>query len=121
MNSAIMFLLQHAIDQRPWGGFERLTLNEKSTVKIITVNAGQSLSLQRHEFRDEFWFVLAGSGTFRVGEKEHVVRPSESVFIPRHTKHRASAGQEKLIFLEIAFGEFYENDIERFEDDYGRA
>jgi mannose-6-phosphate isomerase-like protein (cupin superfamily) len=48
-------------EQRPWGSFRRFTENEISTVKIITVNADQELSLQYHKNRDEFWKVLAGN------------------------------------------------------------
>ncbi|HEY4501282.1 MAG TPA: hypothetical protein VJI70_03425 [Candidatus Paceibacterota bacterium] len=47
-------LTNYKIEERPWGNFERFTLNEKTTVKIITVNAGESISLQTHENRDEF-------------------------------------------------------------------
>ena len=53
---------------RPWGDFERFTLNETTTVKIITVKEGESISLQTHEHRDEFWRVLKGSGIIHIGD-----------------------------------------------------
>ena len=55
-------LTSYEKEQRPWGNFERFTLNEKTTVKIITVNAGEELSLQKHNNRTEFWKIISGSG-----------------------------------------------------------
>ncbi len=78
-------------DVRPWGQFERFTLNEKSTVKIITVNAGEEFSLQTHAERDEFWRVIGGYGTVTIGEEQHEATPGDEFFIPRGTKHRAEA------------------------------
>ena len=106
---------------RPWGDFERFTLNEKTTVKIITVNAGESISLQTHDHRDEFWHVIKGSGIIHIGDAEHAAHEGENVFCPRHTEHRVSGGPTGTVFLEIAFGDFDEGDIRRLEDRYGRA
>lgn len=108
-------------EQRPWGDFERFTLNEKTTVKIITVSAGEAFSLQTHEHRDEFWRVLRGSGTIRIADKDNDAKEGDVFFSPRHSKHRACGGPDGLTFLEIAFGEFDENDIQRLEDRYGRT
>ena len=107
-------------DVRPWGQFERFTLNERSTVKIITVNAGEAFSLQTHKSRDEFWRVISGYGTVTVGDSQEEANPGDEFFIPRGTVHRAEGGEEGLVFLEIAFGEFDEGDIVRLDDKYGR-
>jgi mannose-1-phosphate guanylyltransferase/mannose-1-phosphate guanylyltransferase/mannose-6-phosphate isomerase len=108
-------------DIRPWGEFERFTLNEASTVKIITVRESEAFSLQTHEHRDEFWRVIEGSGTITLGEQAHEAKSGDSFYCPRGTKHRAQGGPGGLVFLEIAFGEFNEADITRLEDKYGRA
>jgi len=108
-------------EQRPWGTFERFTLNEKTTVKIITVNPDQAFSLQTHDNRDEFWRVIKGSGVIRLNETDHAAKEGDVFFSPRHTEHRATGGPEGLTFLEIAFGEFTESDIKRLEDRYGRS
>jgi mannose-1-phosphate guanylyltransferase/mannose-1-phosphate guanylyltransferase/mannose-6-phosphate isomerase len=108
-------------DIRPWGQFERFTLNDPSTVKIITVNAGEEFSLQIHSRRDEFWRVIAGYGTITVGDEKHEATPGDEFFIETGSKHRAQGGEEGLVFLEIAFGEFDESDITRLEDKYGRV
>ena len=114
-------LAHYEKEERPWGDFERFTLNEKTTVKIVTVKAGEAISLQTHEHRDEFWRIIQGSGTIRIGEEDHPAHTGDTFFSPRHSKHRVEGGPEGLAFLEIAFGEFDENDIDRLEDKYGRT
>jgi mannose-6-phosphate isomerase-like protein (cupin superfamily) len=108
-------------EDRPWGNFERFTLNEASTVKIITVKPNEELSLQQHEHRDEKWRILQGGGRVVIGDTDTGVAPGDEFFVVRGTKHRVIAGPEGLLFLEIAFGNFDENDIIRFEDKYGRV
>ena len=114
--------LQHyQKEERPWGNFERFTLNENATVKIITVNSGEAISLQTHDHRDEFWRVISGSGTIRIGEEDRAAHVGDTFFTPRLTKHRIEGGLDGLVCLEIALGEFDESDITRLEDRYGRV
>ena len=107
--------------ERPWGNFERFTLNEKTTVKIVNVNEGESISLQTHENRDEFWRVIKGTGVIRIGDKDNEAREGDSFFCKRGSEHRVTGGAGGTVFLEIAFGDFDESDIRRLEDWYGRA
>lgn len=106
---------------RPWGNFERFTLNEQTTVKIVTVNAGEAISLQTHAHRDEFWRVISGSGTITIDDIAYEAKPGDDHYSKRGAKHRVEGGPQGLAFLEIAFGQFDENDITRLEDRYGRA
>ncbi|MDO8593670.1 MAG: phosphomannose isomerase type II C-terminal cupin domain [bacterium] len=106
---------------RPWGNFERFTLNEKSTVKIITVNPREEFSLQSHKHRGEFWRVLSGTGVITLDQDHHTIGAGESFFSPVGHEHRMAGGPEGLTFLEISFGDFDENDIKRLEDRYGRT
>ena len=108
------------VDHRPWGGFERFTLNQPSTVKIITVHPGHRLSLQRHRLRDELWTVLDTPLQVEIAGVGWVASPGEKIWIPRGTTHRVAAGDSGGRFLEIAFGNFDESDIERLADDYAR-
>jgi len=108
-------------DERPWGNFERFTLNEKTTVKIVTVKAGEAISLQTHARRDEFWRVLSGSGIITIGSEHHKAHAGENYFGTRGLEHRVEGGSEGLQLLEISFGDFDEKDIVRLEDKYGRA
>jgi mannose-6-phosphate isomerase len=107
-------------DRRPWGRFRRYTLDEPTTVKLITVDPGQELSLQRHRHRDELWVVLDAGLRVRVGDETCVAAAGEEFFIPRGTVHRVAGGDHPARLLEVAFGSFDEDDIERLEDRYGR-
>lgn len=108
--------------EKPWGKFEQYTHNTLSSVKVITVEPGGSLSLQYHHWRDELWVVLDAGAQIELGDT--VIRPQvgEKVFIPRTTVHRLSTAGDRLVrILEVSFGKFDENDIVRLEDVYGRV
>lgn len=106
-------------ENRPWGYFTQFTKNTPSTVKIISVNAGESLSLQYHQHRAEFWKVLSGAGEITLGEEVIVAKKGDEFFVPVGTLHRISAKTD-IEILEIALGEFDEADIIRTEDRYNR-
>jgi mannose-6-phosphate isomerase-like protein (cupin superfamily) len=106
---------------RPWGEFERFTLNESTTVKIITVTTGQALSVQTHEHRDEYWKILTGSGTITLNDTHTAAQAGDTFWGARGTVHSVEAGPQGIQFLEIAFGHFDEDDITRLSDRYGRA
>lgn len=109
-------------DERPWGAFERFTLNEPSTVKIITVRAGQTLSLQRHEHRDEMWVALDPGLVFEIDGRTVNPEVGDRVLIRARQTHRLRcSGDAPARIMEIAFGHFDEEDIERLEDAYGRS
>src|SRR3981081_2155034 len=108
-------------DQRPWGSFERFTLNEISTVKIIHVLPGQRLSLQRHQHRDELWVALDPGAVFEVAGRRIEPEVGERVMIRAGDTHRLSSSRPAIRIMEIAFGHFDEDDIERLEDSYGRS
>jgi mannose-6-phosphate isomerase len=108
-------------DRRPWGQFRRYTHGETTTVKLITVEAGQELSLQRHDHRDELWVVIDAGLLVRIGDEVTEAAAGQEFFVPRGTIHRASGGAASSRFLEVAFGTFDEADIERIEDAYGRT
>ncbi len=107
--------------ERPWGDFQQLVANETVTVKVITVQPGQRLSLQRHEQRGEMWQVLDGPMDITVDDRQWQARRGEVVWVPRGATHRmGNTGSEPARLLEVAFGPFDEADIERLEDDYSR-
>ena len=110
-----------ATGRRPWGVFERFTLNQETTVKIIRVNPASALSLQRHSLRSEHWFLLDGGATAVLGDEEVALKPGDDCFIPAGTVHRLAAGEAGARLLEIAFGDFSEDDIVRLSDSWGRA
>lgn len=109
------------IEKRPWGKFEQFTHNESSTVKIITVKPKQKLSLQYHKKRKEFWRFLDNPAKVTIGKKTIKVKKDDEVIILKNTLHSVEALNKPVRFLEIAFGNFNEDDIVRIEDKYGRV
>lgn len=105
---------------RPWGHFERFTLNKNSTVKMIRINPGASLSLQIHKKRSEFWKVISGDATAVIdGISVHLAK-GDDLFVPAESAHRLTGGEENgAEILEIAIGNFSEDDIVRLEDRRG--
>jgi mannose-6-phosphate isomerase len=107
--------------ERPWGKFQQFVSNEQVTVKIITVEPGHRLSLQRHEHRGEMWQILDGPIDITVGDRTWPAQPGELVWVPCGATHRmGNSGSRPSRLLEVAFGHFDEDDIERLEDDYAR-
>ena len=108
-------------EDRPWGSFDKFTQNVQSTVKIITVNPGESTSLQKHSLRQEFWYIISGNGELTLGEEKREAHPGEYINASVGVEHRLQGGTEKLVLLEISTGTFDESDIERLEDKYNRV
>ena len=107
--------------ERPWGSFEQFVHNEAVTVKIITVAPHQRLSLQSHTHRDELWQVIDGPADVEVDGVPSTVPMGGRAWIPRGSTHRlGNPGGDSVRVLEIAFGHFDEEDIERLADDYDR-
>jgi len=76
------------VAERPWGQFQQFVSNEQVTVKIITVQPGHRLSLQRHDHRGEMWQVLDVPIDVTVGERTWSAQPGETVWVPRNSIHR---------------------------------
>ena len=107
-------------DIRPWGSFKQYTCNEMCSVKIITVNPNQMLSSQTHKKRDELMVILDDGLKVELDDKMLLPNPGDEIVINRNIKHRVSSLGKQARILEVSFGFFDENDIERFEDIYGR-
>jgi hypothetical protein len=91
-------------------------------VKRIDVTPGKRLSLQSHQFRAEHWFIVSGTGSAKVGDSTFDVKPGDTIDISIGEKHRISADDNgSLSFIEVQTGSsFDEQDIVRYEDDFGR-
>ncbi|MGA0150661.1 MAG: mannose-1-phosphate guanylyltransferase/mannose-6-phosphate isomerase [Luminiphilus sp.] len=107
---------------RPWGAYESLVAGEHFQVKRLTVNPGQTLSLQLHHKRAEHWVVVSGVADIVRGEEHLTLGPDESTYIPLGMKHRlANRGEAPLEVIEVQSGSYLgEDDIVRFDDVYGR-
>lgn len=107
----------------PWGNFEVLYDGDDCKVKRITVDPNCRLSYQSHSQRSEIWVIVSGYGKFTMNDKESLVFPEMVMGIPQGAKHRIEnvADHESLVFVETQLGTYFgEDDIIRFEDDYGR-
>lgn len=115
--------VSHTRVYRPWGYYESVDAGERFQVKRMMVKPGQSLSLQLHRKRAEHWVVVSGTATVTRGEETTTLKENQSTFIPVGTKHRLQNKTEAPLFLiEVQSGSYLgEDDIERFEDRYGRA
>jgi mannose-6-phosphate isomerase-like protein (cupin superfamily) len=108
---------------RPWGYYLVLHEEKGHKVKQFVVHPGKRLSLQRHRFRAEHWQVVRGEAAVTRGAEVLRLVPGQHIDIPLGALHRVeSVGAEELVVIEVQMGEYVgEDDIERFEDDYGRA
>ena len=114
--------IEHQKCYRPWGTYETLIKDKKWQVKLIKVKPGEKLSLQRHQHRSEHWVVVSGTAKVEINDKEMILNENQSSYIPLGSKHRLSnPGSEDLKIIEVQSGPYLgEDDIERFEDNYGR-
>jgi len=110
-------------EHRPWGYYVVLADEPDHKVKRLVVYPGKRLSLQRHRHRSEHWFVLEGEAMVVQDDEEVRMLPGQSIEIPKGCWHRIrNPGMENLAIIEVQTGEYFgEEDIERKEDDFGRA
>jgi mannose-1-phosphate guanylyltransferase/mannose-6-phosphate isomerase len=115
--------IYHAKVNRPWGSYTVLEEDQDGfKIKRIEVAPGARLSLQSHSRRSEHWVVVSGTATVTNGNEVITVRKNQSAYIPIGAKHRLeNLGTEPLHIVEIQVGEYLgEDDIQRYEDNYGR-
>lgn len=110
-------------DQRPWGSFTVIDTGENFKVKRIEVLPGKRLSYQKHAMRSEHWFFVQGTAKVTIDGQEIIKNAGESVDINVGSAHRIeNPGDELVVFIEVQRGEYLgEDDIVRFEDDFGRV
>ena len=108
---------------RPWGKYDTVDAGEYYQVKRVTVNLGAKLSLQMHHHRAEHWVVVSGSAKVTNGEETFLLSQNESTYIPIGVKHSLENPDEiPLEIIEVQSGCYLgEDDIIRFEDNYGRS
>jgi mannose-1-phosphate guanylyltransferase len=113
----------HQTVARPWGTYTVLNEGPRYKVKRIEVKPGASLSLQMHHHRNEHWIVVSGVAEVTNGERLITLQANESTYIPAEHKHRlTNPGQDLLVMIEVQSGSYLgEDDIVRFEDQYGRT
>lgn len=109
-------------EERPWGSWHVIDVEDGFKIKRIHVQPGRRLSLQSHEHRSEHWVVVQGTATCEVDGSTTVIKHGESLDVPRGARHRLSNGGDvELVIVEVQLGGYTgEDDICRYEDDFGR-
>ena len=110
------------IVHRPWGTYTVLEEGPNFRIKRIVVNPGAKLSMQMHKHRSEHWVVVSGVATIMNNDVELTLQENQSTYIPKTQKHRLENRSEKpLAIIEVQCGDYVgEDDIVRFDDQYGR-
>jgi len=114
--------INHRRVYRPWGSYEGLDSGDRFQVKRLVVNPGKKLSLQLHHKRAEHWIVVSGVATVTCDDREYDLKENESTYIPLGSKHRLENRQAGILeVIEVQSGDYLgEDDIVRFDDDFGR-
>ena len=113
----------HLTAHRPWGTYTVLETDDKYKIKRIVVHPGKRLSLQKHFHRSEHWIVVSGTALITMGEKEFLLKPNESTYIPMGELHRLeNPGKVDVVLIEVQVGSYLgEDDIVRIQDDFKRV
>ncbi|MVV47796.1 mannose-1-phosphate guanylyltransferase/mannose-6-phosphate isomerase [Pseudomonas sp. PB120] len=113
----------HCEVYRPWGSYDSVDMGGRFQVKRISVKPGACLSLQMHHHRAEHWIVVSGTAEVTCDENVFLLTENQSTYIPIASVHRLrNPGKISLEIIEVQSGSYLgEDDIERFEDIYGRS
>lgn len=112
--------LVHLTERRPWGSFTILQESLGFKIKLIEIDPGKRLSLQRHKSRAEHWVVVSGKVKITIGRKVFIADTNQSVYVPMGVMHRLeNLTKMPVRIVEVQTGSYLgEDDIERFEDDF---
>ncbi|WP_412778188.1 mannose-1-phosphate guanylyltransferase/mannose-6-phosphate isomerase [Thalassospira lucentensis] len=115
-------ILEHRRVARPWGSYDSVDHSDRFQVKRITVKPGARLSLQKHNHRSEHWIVVKGTALVTRDDEKFLLGENESTYIPLGAVHRMENPEKiPLELIEVQSGSYLgEDDIERFDDEYGR-
>lgn len=113
----------HRTVQRPWGTYTILGEGSGFKIKRIEVKPKARLSLQMHHHRSEHWIVVSGTAVVQNGDQETLLHTNQSTYIPAGHHHRLhNPGVIDLVMIEVQSGQYLgEDDIVRFDDQYGRT
>lgn len=113
----------HRKVHRPWGWYDSIDEADRFKVKRIQVKPKASLSLQKNHHRAKHWIVVKGTAEITNGDKVILLTKNQSTYIPLGEVHRlANPGAIPLEIIEEQSGSYLgEDDIVRFEDNYGRS
>ena len=122
-NSENIKYIDNNLVYRPWGYYINIDgSNSNYKVKKICVYPNKKLSLQSHKFRSEHWVIINGSAKIQIGKDFLFLNRNQNIFIPKETLHRVeNIGSDLLEIIETQIGDYLgEDDIIRYDDDFGR-
>jgi mannose-1-phosphate guanylyltransferase/mannose-6-phosphate isomerase len=113
----------HTTVFRPWGTYTILEENSNTKIKRIVVYPGTKLSMQMHHHRSEHWIVVQGTAKITNGDQVIFLEENQSTYVPKTTRHRLeNPGKVPLHIIEVQIGPYLEeDDIVRYDDDFGRG
>ncbi len=112
----------HTTVYRPWGTYTVIEENKNTKIKRIVVYPGAKLSLQMHHHRSEHWIVVQGTAKIVNDDQKVYLEENQSTYVPKATRHRLeNPGKIPLHIIEVQMGDYLEeDDIVRFDDEFGR-
>jgi cytidyltransferase-like protein len=113
--------ISHATERRPWGSFANLGTGSEWHLKTLSVENGKRTSLQSHKHRTEIWTVVEGSVRVTIGKEQKVLKVGDQCVVAQGELHRIESVNGDAKLVEVSLGTFDENDIVRYEDDFGRT
>ena len=109
------------LTHRPWGWYKVLSSSETYKVKLLFIQKGHRISLQKHSKRSESWTVINGSPFITIDDMSTPAMPLDTFFVPSEAIHRIeSPDHSDTLILELQSGACIEDDIIRLKDDYNR-
>lgn len=113
---------EHVFENRPWGKFEILKDQDYFKSKVIRVDPGQKISYQSHAKRSEHWIIVKGEALVILNDQEVPLKTGQHIYIPQGAKHRIINNSNAAVeFIEVQVGSYFgEDDIVRYQDEYGR-
>jgi mannose-6-phosphate isomerase-like protein (cupin superfamily) len=109
---------QPKVVDKPWGREIWYAHTDRYAGKVLEVDEGHVLSLQKHEVKHETLYLQSGRMRFTLADQVFEWLPGQCVEIPPDTIHRMEALEDSVI-LETSTPEL--EDVVRLEDRYGRA
>jgi mannose-6-phosphate isomerase-like protein (cupin superfamily) len=107
--------------EKPWGDYNEWFRGEHFVMTQFRLREGCRTSLHLHENQSHFWFVESGNGELMIEDVVYLVGPGDSVYIDTEQIHRLSAMVGDMVVFEVTSGLIDDDDVVRFEDDYGRV
>lgn len=101
--------------EKSWGSFRVIDVSDDSLTIKVKLNPGHSMNYHSHEYRDEVWTVISGSGRAVIDGKEQAITIGDVIKMPAGCKHTVIA-DDALSMIEVQIGkDISVHDKKKFE------